>query len=618
MTLVIATIIITAICLLALKNNNEFEDIIVAQTQQNLQTVAEAQAVYLHEILSEIKKDLEIIASNIILIQEIELDNVNSEPIVNEYDPLQETFMHSKNIVGSFYHLNAQGIVQHRIPFKEHARGEDFSQKPGVKHIIDTYAHNPKPKQKSYTHMSKIFKANSGRDVISICTAVFNKNKFIGILRSLVYLDTINDMIKSISMGRNSYAWIIDSNGHIIMHPDKDMIGESITKTQIQNHDGDENLEQQVIEDMLNGGQGTSCLVFDIFSDDKIVIAWSPIQISSDRWSIAVQVDFVTISAPIADHARKMYMITAIIIMIFFGLGTWFYIANREKERLVFEVSSAEKANKLKSEFLANMSHEIRTPLNSMIGFTESITQTNSLDVARSQAGIVLRESEHLLVLINDILDHAKIEAGKMDIEHRPLDLSQLLESVISTANSLVKGKNLQLHISIGDDVSQFIRNDSLRLRQIIMNLVGNAIKFTEKGSVTIQVESFKTDKEHSVLRFSVIDTGIGIPKDRQDAIFSSFSQVDGTTTRKFGGTGLGMSISKKLIDLLGGQMGLESELGKGSTFWFTIPVNLNDAPLEDEQLALIVDCRAFIPRECHAVLPMQYKGGPGSFYHQA
>lgn len=257
---------------------------------------------------------------------------------------------------------------------------------------------------------------------------------------------------------------------------------------------------------------------------------------------------------------------------------------------------AAENANKAKDQFLANVSHEVRTPLNSIIGFAEGIIQSDLIETAHSCAQTVLNESDHLLTLINEILDHAKVQAGKIELEYHSFDMSRLLESVISFATALVKENGLQLHMSIDDGVPQYIKADFLRLRQILMNLVSNAVKFTKKGSVTIRVELLKANESHSNLRFSIIDTGIGISKDKQATIFESFTQVDGSTTRKFGGTGLGTSIAKKLVQLMGGQIGLQSEPGKGSTFWFTIPFDSCDAPSKDEQLALPTENYAYEP----------------------
>ncbi len=244
----------------------------------------------------------------------------------------------------------------------------------------------------------------------------------------------------------------------------------------------------------------------------------------------------------------------------------------------------AEKANRLKSEFMANVSHEIRTPLNAIIGFCENVLASDDLDQAHVQSRSILRESEHLLSLINTLLDHAKIEAGKLDLEHRVLDLSQLLESIVSSAQVQARKKDVKFLVEMAPDVPQYILGDALRLRQVLLNLVSNAVKFTEEGSVRVQIQTDKAEESLTTLRFAVIDTGMGIPEEKQSQIFKSFTQVDGSTTRKYGGTGLGTSIARELVNLMGGQMGLESEVGSGSTFWFTLPVETcKEDPHPDE-----------------------------------
>jgi PAS domain S-box-containing protein len=248
-------------------------------------------------------------------------------------------------------------------------------------------------------------------------------------------------------------------------------------------------------------------------------------------------------------------------------------------EDLLWEAKEdAVRANNMKSQFLANVSHEIRTPLNAIIGFSEGVIESPQIDGCHTLARTILRESEHLLNLINTLLDHAKIEAGKLDLEYRPLDMQELMENVVSTTCVKAKEKDLDFVTRIEDGVPRYVVADSLRLRQILLNLTSNAVKFTDNGSVRVVVELLDSVNGVANLRFSVIDTGIGIPKDRQSAIFNIFTQADGSTTRKYGGTGLGTSIAKQLVHLMGGEMGLTSEEGQGSTFWFTVSLQTCDA----------------------------------------
>jgi len=272
---------------------------------------------------------------------------------------------------------------------------------------------------------------------------------------------------------------------------------------------------------------------------------------------------------------------------------------------------AAERGPKFLGRYLANISHEIRTPLNAIIGFSDGILQANSIETVGKHAQVILNESEHLLRLINEMLDHAKIEAGKIDLENRPVDLLWLLESVVSSSSVLAKNKELKLNVSKESNVPQYITGDSLRIRQILMNLVNNAVKFTEHGSVSIHVEAPVLEEGQTGVRFSITDTGMGIAKDKQEMIFESFTQADVSTTRKFGGTGLGTSISKQLVEMMGGQIGLESEPGNGSTFWFDIPYDECEEPTEDDQLALVSEHRGFEPehvKNIHILIVEDYE----------
>jgi signal transduction histidine kinase/CheY-like chemotaxis protein len=273
-------------------------------------------------------------------------------------------------------------------------------------------------------------------------------------------------------------------------------------------------------------------------------------------------------------------LLVSVVILPFFFLGVLRRLQAMHELRL--ELAQSKLADKAKDQFLAAMSHELRTPMNGVLGMAETLSTTELKAEQRNHLQVITRSVESLLFVINDILDYSKITAGVMNLESVPFDLEQILEDVCQLMDKTARDKGIDLNLSFPKDGQKFFLGDPTRLRQIVFNLVGNAIKFTERGSVMVECRiASKSDK--SKVTLVVADTGIGIPEDRFDAIFGHFVQADSSTTRRYGGTGLGLAISKKLVGLMDGQIELKSTLGEGSTFTVQLDLCRGNEPAPEK-----------------------------------
>ncbi|GAC1703392.1 MAG: hypothetical protein NVS9B4_11480 [Candidatus Acidiferrum sp.] len=271
---------------------------------------------------------------------------------------------------------------------------------------------------------------------------------------------------------------------------------------------------------------------------------------------------------------RNVYMGVAICgLLVLFELFAWQTVQVRRARRV------ADASNEAKSQFLANMSHEIRTPLNGVIGMTDLALETELSNEQREYLDTVKISADSLLTVINDILDFSKMEAGKVDLEILNFSLRESIEDTLKTLSVRADEKGLELMCEVGPEVPEMVSGDVHRLRQVLVNLVGNAIKFTAEGEVAVKVQAASVKAGEGLLEFIVSDTGIGISPEKKKSIFDPFSQADASTTRKYGGTGLGLTISTRLVGMMGGTIWVEGEMGRGSQFHFTTRLGVAEGP---------------------------------------
>jgi hypothetical protein len=309
-------------------------------------------------------------------------------------------------------------------------------------------------------------------------------------------------------------------------------------------------------------------------ADERLSVR-TPIASASNPGTLVAVFGTQSILSARQQAERIALSIAAGILLLGLGVSLWNGAILRRLQTLLEDyriaTARAEAASEAKSAFLANMSHELRTPLNGVIGVTQLLDQSELSDLQRRHVGTIARSGEHLLTIISDVLDFSKLDAGMLVIESLPTDLRALVADACDMVAASVTNKGLVLEQVVDADVPAVVSGDSVRLRQVLLNLLANATKFTERGQITVRVRRATAVASDTQLRFEVTDTGIGIAPDQREQLFEAFTQADVTTTRRYGGTGLGLAICRRLVLMMHGAIGIESTLGVGSTFWFTV-----------------------------------------------
>ena len=466
------------------------------------------------------------------------------------------------DLLGSRSGLTAAGISDHNgivvtnYPFDQTTIGADVTARDWFIGTRDT----------GRAYLSSAFTSlRQGNPLVTAAGAPLRSprnNEIVGYISTGYSLDGVQNHARQLGELHGVQITVTDQRGTVVASPNE--IPSSIVSHR----------EDPRVQAALAGRSGIDEL--EINGVDTLS-AYAPV--NETGWVILAEVPADSALSGIASTQRAIIAAAAFLGLVL--LGGLVFVARSLRRRAEAETElaiardKAEAGSRLKSEFLANMSHEVRTPLNGIIGMTSLLLASPLDDKQREYATMAQTSGESLLSIINDILDFSKIEAGKLELELLDFDLQNVVNSSVALFSETAQSKQIRILHSIDSDLPSAVRGDPTRLRQVLLNLISNAVKFTSNGEVSISCVLKETRRDNIKVRFEVRDTGIGISAEHQSRLFQSFSQADASTTRRYGGSGLGLVISQQLVKLMGGELRYFSEVGEGSTFWFTIPLEI-------------------------------------------
>lgn len=493
----------------------------------------------------------------------------------------------------SLTRVDEKGIILYTVPFSQ-SIGADISNQKHIREILRE--HKPV--------VSDVFRTVQGFEGVALHVPVFEGNAFRGTLAVVIDFQSLaRRYLEVIRIGETGYAWVISRDGTVLYTPVPGLSGRSVFEIL-----GRIPSLAPLVREMLKGRQGTAVYTFDRIAGEKVApvkkhAVYLPIPMGNTFWSIAVASPEKEMLSSLSSFRNRLIIIIAILFVggVLFSLlaaKAWLIVSEEKTRRQAEEelralnetldqkvrerTSELEAANqrlqeldRLKSTFIASMSHELRTPLNSIIGFTGILLQELAGPLngeQRKQLGMVKSSSRHLLQLVTDIIDLSKIEAGKLEPCREPFDVTKAVQEALETLRVTADRKALELTLEAPEHLT--LESDPRRVRQILVNLIGNAVKFTEKGGVAVTVT-----EENGAVRMAIRDSDPGIRREDMGRLFQFFSRIPSNGGQTQEGTGLGLYLSKKMANLLGGDITAESEFGTGSVFTLTLPLRKREVP---------------------------------------